>query len=191
MSGNTELAALYDEMRKIAAAHLSRSVPQPSLQATQVVHEAWLRLQGKDWNSRTHFLALASRTMRMVLIDALRARTAEKRQGQRERVEWAPDAEFAAPGLACPMETVIDVDRALEELAAKDGRKAQVVEMRFFGGLDFPEIAEALKVSLATVKRDWEFSRSWLFNRLSGSPHSMRATPEPVPGDPGSASDSG
>jgi RNA polymerase sigma factor (TIGR02999 family) len=191
MSGNTELAALYDELRKIAAAHLSRSVPQPSLQATQVVHEAWLRLQGKDWSSRTHFLALASRTMRMVLIDALRARTAEKRQGQRERVEWAPDAEFAAPGLACPIETVIDVDRALEELAAKDERKAQVVEMRFFGGLDFPEIAEALEVSLATVKRDWEFSRSWLFNRLSRNPNSVRATPEPVPSDPGSASDSG
>ncbi|MCU0245797.1 MAG: ECF-type sigma factor [Bryobacter sp.] len=191
MSGNTELAALYDELRKIAAAHLSRSVSQPSLQATQVVHEAWLRLQGKDWNSRTHFLALASRTMRMVLIDALRARTAEKRQGQRERVEWAPDAEFAAPGLACPIETVIDVDRALEELAAKDERKAQVVEMRFFGGLDFPEIAEALEVSLATVKRDWEFSRSWLFNRLSRNPNSVRATPEPVPSDPGSASDSG
>jgi RNA polymerase sigma factor (TIGR02999 family) len=172
-----ELSTVYDELRRIAAIHLSRSARQPSLQATQLVHEAWLRLSGREWRSKTHFMALASRAMRMVLIDTIRARHAQKREGGRDRVELGPDAEFASQGLSCPMETIIDVDRALEELVQTDGRKAQVVEMRFFGGLDFPEIAEALDVSLATAKRDWEFSRAWLFNRLAVRPAERPGTP--------------
>ena len=162
-----DVAAVYGELHKIAVIHLSRSVRQPSLQATQLIHEAWLRLAGQGWKSRTHFLALASRTMRMVLIDTIRARMAQKRQGEWERLDWAPGVEFEGASFSLPMERIIEVDLALTELARKDERKARVVEMRFFGGLEFPEIAEALEVSISTVKRDWEFSRSWLFSRLS------------------------
>jgi len=163
----SNVAEVYGELRRIAAIHLSRSSRTPSLQATQLVHEAWLRLAGRGWNSRTHFLALASRTMRMVLIDAIRARTAQKRDGDRERLDWTPGTEFAGASMSLPIESVIELDIALDELAERDSRKAQVVEMRFFGGLDFEEVAEALGISTATAKRDWEFSRSWLYARLS------------------------
>jgi RNA polymerase sigma factor (TIGR02999 family) len=167
---DSDVAEVYGELRRIAAIHLSRSSRQPSLQATQLVHEAWLRLAGRGWNSRTHFLALASRTMRMVLIDAIRSRTAQKREGNRERLELLPGMQFAAPTMSLPIESIIELDKALDELAGKDSRKAQVVEMRFFGGLDFEEVAEVLQISVATAKRDWEFSRSWLYARLSTPP---------------------
>jgi RNA polymerase sigma factor (TIGR02999 family) len=167
MSQDEDVAAVYGELHKIAMIHLSRSARLPSLQATQLVHEAWLRLEGYGWKSKTHFLALASRTMRMVMIDAIRARMAQKRSGDREQLEWSDGIAFTGASMSLPIDRIIEVDRALDELAVKDERKARVVEMRFFGGLDFPEIAEALDVSLSTAKRDWEFSRSWLFNRLS------------------------
>jgi RNA polymerase sigma factor (TIGR02999 family) len=169
MSQEPNISEVYSELHKIAAIHLSRSARTPSVQATQLVHEAWLRLSGRGWKSRTHFLALASRTMRMVLIDAVRARMAGKRHGAWERVEWGPETEFAGNTISLPLDQVIEVDRALTELTEKDARKAQVVEMRFFGGLEFNEIAEALDVSLATARRDWEFARVWLYSRL-GTP---------------------
>jgi len=103
-----------------------------------------------------------------VLIDAVRARMAQKREGEWERLEWTPGVEMAGAGASVPVEQIIEIDRALDELALKDERKARVVEMRFFGGLEFPEIAEALEISLSTAKRDWEFSRAWLFGRLAG-----------------------
>lgn len=158
---------VYSELRRIAAIHLSRSVRKPSLQATQLVHEAWLRLEGRGWRSKTHFLALASRTMRMLLIDAVRARMAERRGAGQQPLSLTEGVEFSTPSGAMPIERIIDLDRALHELAAKDDRKARVVEMRFFGGLELEEIAEALEVSLATIKRDWEFARTWLYTRLT------------------------
>lgn len=167
MSNQAEFAAVYDELRRIAAAHLARRAPQPSLQPTLLVHEAWLRLNQRSWSSRTHFLALASRAMRLILIDALRARAAGKRPNSRNRLEWTPGLDFASPELTCPVDSLLDLNRALEDLEAKDPRKAQVVEMRFFGGLDFPEIAAHLGISLITAKRDWDFARAWLFSRLS------------------------
>ena len=136
------------------------------MQTTQLVHEPWLKLHERGWKSKTHFLAMASRAMRMVLIDAIRARTAEKRQGDRDRVDWTPGIEFAALQLSVPVERLLDLDAALDRLAEKDARKAQVVEMRFFGGMEFTEVAESLEISVATAKRDWEFSRAWLFQQL-------------------------
>lgn len=162
-----ELEEVYDELRKIAAAHLSRSARRPSLQATQLVHEAWIRLSGKGWKSRTHFLALASRTMRMLLIDAVRARMAERRGSGNQALPLTPEVQFESPAGAMSLDRIIEIDRALDELAERDERKAQVVEMRFFGGLELDEIAAALEISLATVKRDWEFARAWLYARLS------------------------
>lgn len=167
MSDASLVDEVYGELRKIAAIHLSRAAKSPSLQATQLVHEAWLRLSAKGFKSRTHFLALASRTMRMILIDAARARMAERRGGGGERVELSTQFELSGPVGPMDIEQILEVDRALEELAQKDPRKAQVVEMRFFGGLDLSEAAEVLEVSLTTVKRDWQFARTWLFARLS------------------------
>ncbi|MCW5964105.1 MAG: RNA polymerase subunit sigma-70 [Bryobacterales bacterium] len=157
---------IYRELQKIAAIHLSRSSAEASIQPTQLVHEAWLRLHDRGWKSRTHFLALASRTMRMVLIDAVRSRMAEKRSGGWSRVTLTPNLDLSGPAL--PVESVIELDRTLDLLAQKDDRKARVVEMRFFGGLEFKEIAEVLAISEITAKRDWEFARTWLFARLSG-----------------------
>lgn len=167
MPPTPDVDEVYSELRKIAAIHLSRSVRKPSLQATQLVHEAWLRLEGRGWRSKTHFLALASRTMRMLLIDAVRARMAERRGSGQQPLSLTEGVEFSTPSGAMPVERLIDLDRALHDLAAKDERKSQVVEMRFFGGLELEEIAEALDVSLATVKRDWEFARTWLYTRLT------------------------
>ena len=165
MLHSTESAAVYEELQKIAAIHLSRGPREPSLQPTQLVHEAWIRLRERGWKSRTHFLALASRAMRMVLIDAVRARMSKKHSGGLERVTWSADLKASPNGM--PIEDVIAVDRVLDQLASKDGRKARVVEMRFFGGLEFGEIAEALEISEATAKRDWEFARTWMFARLN------------------------
>jgi RNA polymerase sigma factor (TIGR02999 family) len=170
MSEQQSMDEVYRELQKIAAIHLSRSVRSASMQTTQLVHEAWLKLHERGWRSKTHFLALASRAMRMILIDAVRARMADKRQGDRERVEWTPGIEFQALELSVPMEQMLDLDAALTELAVKDERKAQVVEMRFFGGMEFGEIAEALGMSLITAKRDWEFARAWLYSRLQQQP---------------------
>ena len=109
--------------------------------------------------------------MRMVMIDAARARLAEKRGGgDAQRVDWTPAVQFGeTPHPEVPLDRVIEIDRALTQLADKDERKANVVELRFFGGLDFEEIAEALAISVPTAKRDWEFARVWLFSRLSGT----------------------
>jgi RNA polymerase sigma factor (TIGR02999 family) len=167
MDRQGEVEELYAELRKIAHAHLSRSPRRPSLQATQLVHEAWLRLSGKGWNSRTHFLALASHTMRMMIIDAVRARMAQKRGSGVQHLQLDGEVEFSTPAGSMPVETIIEVDRALDALTEKDERKARVVEMRFVGGLELEEIAEVLGVSVPTVKRDWVFARAWLFSRLS------------------------
>lgn len=168
MLAHDESNEVYAELRKIAAAHLSRAVRRPSLQATQLVHEAWLRLSHKGWKSRTHFLALASRTMRMLLIDAVRARMAGRRGAGESPLALTGDEEFATESGPMALERIIEVDRALDELAARDERKAKVVEMRFYGGLELEEVAEVLGISESTVKRDWEFARAWLFTRLGG-----------------------
>jgi RNA polymerase sigma factor (TIGR02999 family) len=165
-----EISVVYDELRKIAAIHLSRAVRSRSVQATQLVHEAWLRMSGSSWRSRTHFLAAASRTMRHVLIDGLRARKTVKRGGGQESLETTPGVELQLAGLTLPIEKLMELDQALTRLAELEERKARVVEMRFFAGMEFTEIGEALEVSLATVKRDWQFSRAWLYSQLTGLP---------------------
>jgi len=160
-------AEVYRELRKIAAIHLSRAARQPSLQPTLLVHEVWLRLSGRGWKSRTHFFALASRAMRGILVDMARARLAAKRTPPAESLSISA-AEAAEGGSSLlPIESVIEISRLLDELAEGDARKAQVVELRFFGGLEFNEIAECLNISLATAKRDWDFARLWLFSRLN------------------------
>jgi RNA polymerase sigma factor (TIGR02999 family) len=126
-----------------------------------LAHEAWLRLSGRDCKSRTHYLALASRAMRHFMIDYTRAKLAQKRAAIR-----VPLNEGGHAAAAIAQDEVVDIARLLARLAREDPRKARVVEMRFFGGMDLPEIAAELNVSLVTIKRDWQFCRAWLCEAL-------------------------
>ena len=160
-----DMERIYLELRKIAAFHLKRRAPRASLQPTALINETWLRLARHQWKSRSHFMAVASTTMRNVLVDYVRARLAEKRGG-----EWARlsiDGGSEPEGMTFSLAQVLDVHNALERLSQLDARKARVVEMRFFGGMDFDEIAEALNISRVTAKRDWQFSRAWLYDSLT------------------------
>jgi len=161
----TDIERIYPELRKLAAIHLKRRAPQASLQPTALVNETWLRLAGHPWKSRSHFMAAASTTMRNVLVDYVRARLAEKRGGEWARVSI--DGGSEPEGMTFNLAQVLDVHEALERLSELDPRKARVVEMRFFGGMEFDEIADALNISLVTAKRDWQFSRAWLYDSLS------------------------
>jgi RNA polymerase sigma factor (TIGR02999 family) len=160
-----DVERIYPELRKLAAIHLSRRAPKASLQPTALVNETWLRLAGHPWKSRSHFMAAASTTMRNVLVDYVRARLAEKRgrDWTRLRIDGGSEPE----GMTFNLAQVLDVHEALQRLSQLDARKARVVEMRFFGGMEFEEIAEALNISLVTAKRDWQFSRAWLYDSLT------------------------
>jgi len=160
-----DVERIYPELRKIAAFHLKRRAPQASLQPTALVNEAWLRLARHPWKSRSHFMAAASTTMRNVLVDYVRARIAEKRGREWTRVTIEGGSE--PKSMTFNLAQVLDVHHALQRLSEVDARKARVVEMHFFGGMDFDEIAEALNISLVTAKRDWQFSRAWLYDSLT------------------------
>jgi RNA polymerase sigma-70 factor, ECF subfamily len=160
-----DLEPLYSELHKLAAIHLKRRPLQATLQPTALVNETWLRLSDYPWKSRSHFLAAASTTMRNVLVDYVRARLAEKRG--REWAHVSIDGGQEPEGVTFSLAQVLDVHEALERLSQLDARKARVVEMRFFGGMEFKEIAEALNISLVTAKRDWQFSRAWLYDSLT------------------------
>ena len=158
---------VHDELRRIARRCLYGERGNHSVQATELVNEAFLRLvdvQQVDWQNRTHFLAMSARLMRRVLVDLARSRGADKRGGGAVRVTL----DEAAIGGVAPDADVIRLDDALQALAALDDRKSRVVELRFFGGLTVDETAVALQVSSKTVLRDWEFARAWLQRELTG-----------------------
>jgi RNA polymerase sigma factor (TIGR02999 family) len=157
---------VHDELRRIARRCLYSERANHSVQATELVNEAFLRLvdvQHVDWQNRTHFLAMSARLMRRVLVDLARSRGADKRGGGAVRVTL----DDAAIGGLGPEADVIRLDDALQALAALDDRKSRVVELRFFGGLTVDETAVALQVSSKTVLRDWEFARAWLQRELT------------------------
>jgi len=159
------LPLVHDELRRIARRCLHGERANHSVQATELVNEAYLRLvdvKHVDWQSRTHFLAMSARLMRRVLVDFARMRAADKRGGDAVRVTL-DDATIGGSG---PEADVVRLDDALEALAALDDRKSRVVELRFFGGLTVDETATALEVSSKTVLRDWEFARAWLQREL-------------------------
>jgi len=159
---------VYNELRRLAHYHLRRERDGHTLQATALVHEVYLRLCGQDepqWENRAHFFAVAARMMRRILVDYSRRHGAEKRGG---------DAFHAAldDALTVPVQEQFDLvalDDALDQLAAFDARKCQVVEMRFFAGLRAREIAAALKTTEATVRRDWIIAKGWLYRYLEGN----------------------
>jgi RNA polymerase sigma-70 factor (ECF subfamily) len=157
---------VHDELRRIARGCLHGDRAKQSVQATELVNEAFLRLvdvQHVDWQNRTHFLAMSARLMRRVLVDTARARGADKRGGGAVHVTLDDSAIGAAPVDA----DVMRLDDALQALAVMDDRKSRVVELKFFGGLTVEETASVLRVSSKTVLRDWEFARAWLQRELN------------------------
>ena len=158
-------AILYDELRRQAARCMRRKRSGDTLHTTALVHEAFIRLAGAgqvDWQDRRHFLAVASRTMRRVLVDAVRARDSAKRGARAVHMPLESDVEAGGPS---PVD-LIALDRALESLATFDPRKVQVVELRFFGGLTVEETAQVLEVAPDTIARDWRMARTWLLREL-------------------------
>ena len=161
------VAAVYEELRRRAAVYVRREHAGHVLQPTALVHEVYLRLATQDrtmWQNRAQFFGIASQMMRRVLVDAARARGMGKRSGQWARVTLDEAAAQQSPAAV----DVLDLDRALDELAAFDARKSQVAEQRFFGGMSLEESARLLGISVATAERDWQAARAWLYTRLSG-----------------------
>ena len=155
------MASVYDELRRLAGGYLGRQAPGHTLQPTALVHEAWLKLARpghSPWNSRTHFVAAAARTMRHVLVNHAAARGALKRGGAGHRLEL-DDALALYEGRCLDL---LDLDRALGRLAELDPRQAEIVELRFVGGLSLDETAGYLGVSGRTVEREWRTARAWL-----------------------------
>jgi RNA polymerase sigma factor (TIGR02999 family) len=160
---------VYDELRRIADGYVRRERAQ-SVQATELVHEAYLRLAKEKtppWQNRTHFLAIAAISMRRLLVERARARGAAKRGGS--RVQVTLDEKLLAGGSEDTAVDLVALDRALTSLAALDPRQARIVELRYFGGLSVEETAEALATSPATVKRDWTVAKAWLHRELQGA----------------------
>jgi RNA polymerase sigma factor (TIGR02999 family) len=157
------IPVVYEDLRRRAAAHLRRERPGHTLRPTDLVHETYLRLcaQNSAWQNREQFFGVASRLMRRILVDHARARAAAKRGGG---LRMTMAGEHGASPLDQP--DLLDLDGALDELAALDERQGRLVEMRFFGGLSLDEAAHALGVSLATANREWATARAWLFRRL-------------------------
>ncbi len=160
---------VHGELRRIARRHMAGERPGHVLQATALVNEVYIRLidlRRVQWQDRAHFFAMAARLMRRILVDFARARENQKRGGGLQRITFDQDLPVASDS----PEDLIAIDDALRALAAQYERKAQVVELRFFGGLSVEETAEVLKISQETVMRDWKFAKNWLLRELSRNP---------------------
>ncbi len=177
------LPLVYEELRKLAAAKLNHEKPGQTLQATALVHEAYLRLVGKSgtpdgfrevdgeevpssgshWNSRGHFFAAAAEAMRRILVDHARKKQAEKRGGSRQRMEFT---DAVAPEALPPLE-LLALNEAIEQLSREYPQHAALVNLRFFAGLTMEDAASNLGISLATAKRQWTWARAWLFGQLA------------------------
>ena len=162
---------VYEELRKLARNYLQRERSDHTLQATGLVHEAYLRLvdqSSMSWQNRAHFFAVAAQVMRRILVDHARAHRAEKRGGEREKIEFdealAPSGEKAVD--------LIALDDALQDLVTFDSRQSRIVELRFFGGLTNEEIGDVLGISPRTIKREWRLAKAWLRREI------MKAQPD-------------
>jgi RNA polymerase sigma-70 factor (ECF subfamily) len=162
---------VYDELRRLAANYLRHERPGQTLQATALVHEAFVRLNAEKnhpWKNRTHFLAIAALSMRQILVQRARARHAEKRGGHdAQRITLDEAALAEVPGAQPTGVDVLALDAALEKLAALDEQQAKIVELRYFGGMTVEEVGEALDISPATVKRHWTIARAFLQKELA------------------------
>jgi RNA polymerase sigma factor (TIGR02999 family) len=156
---------VYDELRRVAAAYMRRERPGQTLQATALVHEAYLRLAqaGTPWNDRRHFVGIAARSMRQILVERARARGAHKRWGGMNRVSITDSLALAAD----PETMLPALDEAVAKLEQVDPEQAKIVELRYFAGMSVEEAADAMGLSPATLKRRWALARAWLFRELS------------------------
>jgi RNA polymerase sigma factor (TIGR02999 family) len=162
------LPVVYDELRRLAAWHLSNEKPGQTLQATALVHEAYLRLVGKEdvqWESRRHFFGAAAEAMRRILVENARRKKRLKHGGNLERV----DLEGLEIPASMPDDDLLAIDEALDRLAEADPRAAELVKLCFFVGLTQEQAAKALGVSISTVERTWAFARAWLFREINGA----------------------
>ena len=163
------LPLVYEELRKLAAQKLSQERPGQTLQATALVHEAYLRLVGTEdnqrWDSRGHFFAAAAEAMRRILVEQARRKQGPKAGGQLQRVEL----EEVEAAVGRPQLDILALNEALEKLAAIDPRKAELVKLRYFAGLTIDQTAKALGVAPSTVDLDWAYAKSWLYAEISGS----------------------
>ena len=162
------LSVVYDELRTLAAQKMNREAPGQTLQATALVHEAWLRLGGDRqpaWENRAHFFAAAAEAMRRILIDNARRKLADRHGGGAERVPLTPDSLELAAGM--DDDQLLAVHEALDQLAAHDAVKAELVKLRFFAGLTLEEAARVLNLSAPTAKRHWAYARAWLYRAMN------------------------
>ena len=164
------LPLVYDELRKLAAQKLAQEKPGQTLQATALVHEAYLRLveaqMGQNWNGRGHFFAAAAEAMRRILIDNARRKKRAKRGGDRKRIELDdPRLSYTEP-----VEELIAIDEALEQLALDDPQAAQLVKLHFFAGLSIEDAAEIVGFSRSTAYEHWAYARAWLHRRIRDTP---------------------
>ena len=165
-SADALLPLVYGELRKLAAARMARESPTSTLQATALVHEAYLRLGGSDekvWGNRAHYFAAAAEAMRRILIDRARRKHAQKRNARKEPI----DLDQVDVAEEANEDTLLSINDAVEKLAREDKQAAQLVKLRFFVGLDYEKAAQVLEISPRTAKRSWTFARAWLYKELS------------------------
>jgi RNA polymerase sigma factor (TIGR02999 family) len=165
------LPLVYDELRKLAAQKLANEKPGQTLQATALVHEAYLRLVGADaehhWDSRGHFFSAAAEAMRRILVDRARRKRSQKRGGHRQRIELDEGALLDGADDRTA-EDLLALNEALEQFERDEPAKAQLVKLRYFAGLSIEHASRALNISAATAKRHWIYARSWLYGKLHG-----------------------
>jgi RNA polymerase sigma factor (TIGR02999 family) len=158
------LPLVYDELRKLAAVHIAAEAPGHTLDATALVHEAYLRLTGEQsFESRSHFMRAAAVSMRRILVDHARARAANKRGSKRQRVPLDEAVRWTES-----LDHLLALEDALSRFTAEEPRKAELVVLRFFAGMTIPEAANALGISVPTAERWWAYSRTWLYADLEG-----------------------
>lgn len=159
------LSLVYEELRRLASYKMSQEAPGQTLQPTALVHEAWLKLMGtgeRKYENRAHFFAVAAEAMRRILIDRARKRRTQRHGGEYERVEL-PEMALVAPA---EDDQLLAVNEALEALSREYPDQAQVVKLRYFGGMTNEEVAQVLQLSVSTVKNYWSFARAWLFDAI-------------------------
>ncbi len=162
VEADTLFPLIYAELRQIARAKMAQERPGHTLQATALVHEAWLRLGGQQFDNRAHFFGAAAEAMRRILIESARRRATAKHGGGAVRVD-ASDVEVAAP---VQDDELLAIHETLDAFAAHDARRAELVKLRYFIGLTIEEAADVLGISAPTAKRDWAYARAWLFRAI-------------------------
>lgn len=170
------LPLVYAELHRLAKSYMRRERPDHTLQATALINEAYLRLAGEeiDWKNRAHFIGLSAQVMRRVLVDHARARNAEHRGGGLQRVEMQDELAISPDKL----DQVQQIDHLLKKLEKENPRQAKVVELRYFGGLNFEEIGGLLKLTSRTAKTDWALARIWLHEQLQPGTKPAKEEPE-------------